>query len=441
MGIRRKHHTMLRAGSCRRATLSTRYRTLPNKVLKANFASAHLANDGMICMMKILVVVGARPNFMKAAPILKAIGEFNRIRGEWAGAIEPVLVHTGQHYDAKMSDAFFADLEIPQPDFFLGAGSGSHAEQTAEIMKRFEPVLVQQKPDVLLVVGDVNSTLACALVGCKLPSGCRPAIAHVEAGLRSFDRDMPEEINRILTDQISDLLFVTEESGRKNLRAEGVPSHKICLVGNTMIDSVREHESRADESSILRNLALTRRRYALLTLHRASNVDERDSLIEILEGLHELSRSLPIIFPAHPRTQKRIRELGMGEYFGHSIRMVEPLGYVDFLCLMKNACLVVTDSGGIQEETTALGIPCVTARNNTERPVTVEAGTNLLGGTERDTIASAIRRQLAVRQKGSLPEMWDGRAAARIVGILAERYMRADITTAEPVRALAQNAR
>jgi len=396
----------------------------------------------MIFEMKIVVVVGARPNFMKAAPILKAIREFNGMRGEWAGAIHPILVHTGQHYDAKMSDAFFADLEMPTPDVFLGAGSGSHAEQTAEIMKRFEPVLLREKPDVVLVVGDVNSTLACALVASKMPSNCRPAVAHVEAGLRSFDRNMPEEINRILTDQLSDFLFVTEESGVRNLRKEGVPTTKAHLVGNTMIDSLREYESRAETSPIMRTLGVEKRRYALLTLHRAANVDERESLVEILEGISELSKLMTVVFPAHPRTQKKISELGLSGYFADSVRMVEPLGYLDFLCLMKHARIVVTDSGGIQEETTALGVPCVTARDNTERPVTIDVGTNLLGGTRRDTIAKAIRIQLASKTRPSLPDLWDGRAAARIIGILADRYMHAEAMAAHAGSGqIVQNAR
>lgn len=392
--------------------------------------------------MKIVVVVGARPNFIKAAPILKAIREFNGMRGQWAGTIQPILVHTGQHYDAKMSDAFFADLEMPIPDVFLGAGSGSHAEQTAEIMKRFEPVLLREKPDVMLVVGDVNSTLACALVAGKMPANLRPAIAHVEAGLRSFDRNMPEEINRILTDQLSDLLFVTEESGVRNLRKEGVPASKVHFVGNTMIDSLREYESRAEVSTIMRTLAVEKRRYALLTLHRAANVDGRESLVEILEGISELARMMPVVFPAHPRTQKSICELGLSRYFADSVRIVEPLGYVDFLCLMKHGRVVVTDSGGVQEETTALGVPCVTARDNTERPVTIDVGTNLLGGTRRDTIARAIRIQLVSKARTSLPDLWDGRAAARIVGILADRYMPAEAMAAHaPSGQIVQNAR
>ena len=378
--------------------------------------------------MKILVVVGARPNFMKAAPILNAIRQFNAIRGEWVESLQPILVHTGQHYDARMSDAFFADLDMPQPDVFLGAGSGSHAEQTAEVMKRFEPVLVAEKPHAVLVVGDVNSTLACALVATKLPPKSKPLIAHVEAGLRSFDRSMPEEINRILTDRISDLLFVSEEAGVRNLRAEGTPRDQVHFVGNTMIDSLREHEAKAGSSSVLEQYGLKKDSYALLTLHRAANVDGRDSFIEILEGLRELAECCRIIFPAHPRTQKQIRELGLEPFLSESngssgIHMIEPQAYVDFICLMKHARLVATDSGGVQEETTALGVPCVTLRENTERPVTIECGTNVLGGTRRETIMQAVRRQLARRERTEIPELWDGRAASRIVGILVERLM------------------
>lgn len=378
--------------------------------------------------MKILIVVGARPNFMKAAPILNAIREFNAIRGDWAESLQPVLVHTGQHYDAKMSDAFFADLGMPQPDVFLGAGSGTNAEQTAEVMKRFEPVILAEQPQALLVVGDVNSTLACALVAAKLSRNSKPLIAHVEAGLRSFDRNMPEEINRILTDRISDLLFVSEEAGVRNLRAEGFSLESVHFVGNTMIDSLREHEAKADASSVLERYGLKKGYYALLTLHRAANVDNREGFIEILEGLRELAESSRIIFPVHPRTQKQIRELGLEPFFSGSnssngIEMIDPQGYRDFLCLMTHARLVVTDSGGVQEETTALRVPCVTLRNNTERPATIEYGSNVLGGTKCETIKQAIRRQLGRREKTEIPELWDGRAAARIVGILAERLM------------------
>jgi UDP-N-acetylglucosamine 2-epimerase (non-hydrolysing) len=382
----------------------------------------------MISAMKLLTVVGARPNFMKAAPILKAIRQFNAGREEWADPITAILVHTGQHYDAQMSDAFFADLQMPHPNVFLGAGSGSHAAQTAEIMKRFEPVLIEQAPDSLLVVGDVNSTLACALVAAKLPVETRPLIAHIEAGLRSFDRSMPEEINRILTDQISDLLFVTEDSGLKNLFTEGIPDERIHFVGNTMIDSLREYESQADLSSVLETFGLEPTNYVLLTLHRAANVDNRDSFVEILEGLQDLARSIRIVFPAHPRTQKQIGEHCLKRFFNqHSeklgIDMVPPQGYLEFLCLMKHARLVVTDSGGIQEETTALGVPCVTVRGNTERPVTVEVGTNVLAGTKRGSIRHAIQQQLVFRGARQVPEKWDGHAGARIVQILADRLM------------------
>jgi UDP-N-acetylglucosamine 2-epimerase (non-hydrolysing) len=327
-----------------------------------------------------------------------------------------------------MSDAFFTDLQMPRPDVFLAAGSGSHAAQTAEIMKRFEPVLIEQAPDSLLVVGDVNSTLACALVAAKLPVESRPLIAHIEAGLRSFDRSMPEEINRILTDQISDLLFVTEDSALKNLHAEGIPDDRIHFVGNTMIDSLREFESKADLSSVLQTFGLKPGNYALLTLHRAANVDDRESFVEILEGMHDLARSHRIIFPVHPRTQKHIHQHRLEIFFSgqseaRGIEMVPPQGYLDFLCLMKYARLVVTDSGGIQEETTALGVPCVTVRENTERPVTAEVGTNVLAGTKREPILLAIQQQLAFRGMRQIPEKWDGKSGARIVQILAAKLM------------------
>lgn len=382
--------------------------------------------------MKAMIVVGARPNFMKAAPILKAVAEHNaRAGGE---RIECMLVHTGQHYDARMSDAFFADLNLPQPDVFLGVGSDSHAAQTAEIMKRFEPVLREHEPDVVLVAGDVNSTIACALVAAKMSYnavGRRPIIAHVEAGLRSFDRSMPEEINRVLTDHLSDILLVSEESGLRNLEKEGIPRERVFLVGNTMIDSLLASEERSEQSQVLEALRLRGndavvRPFALLTLHRPANVDRAESFVEILEGLRELAARMPIIFPAHPRTQKQIAENGLGAHFadsekvGAEIRMIDPLGYLDFLCLMKHAQLVVTDSGGIQEETTGLGVRCVTVRENTERPVTLEHGTNLLGGVRREGIRQAIRRQLKRKEKRTAPKFWDGRAAERIVEILVQ---------------------
>ena len=394
---------------------------------------------------KIMVVVGARPNFMKAAPILAAIREFNAKASRRASepqdlSIRPILVHTGQHYDAAMSDQFFADLDLPHPDIHLGVGSGSHAVQTAEVMKRFEEVLLKEKPDAVIVVGDVNSTLACSLATAKISfdkNGSRPLIAHVEAGLRSFDRAMPEEVNRVATDHLSDLLFVTEQSGLENLRREGISTDKVFFVGNTMIDSLLAFRHRADQSEILEKLGLrdgtgsesSVTPYALLTLHRPSNVDSKEAFREILEGISELSARSTIIFPVHPRTRQRISEFGLEGHFdnGHSgdhvpgIRLVEPLGYLDFMCVMKHAILVVTDSGGIQEETTCLGVPCVTVRENTERPVTVEKGTNVLAGTQRTGIQNAIRSQLSGKIRGEVPEKWDGAAAQRILEILSRQ--------------------
>jgi len=405
--------------------------------------------------MKVMSVVGARPNFMKVAPIIAAIQSHNEriVRGKGdRPAPEPIshiLVHTGQHYDQRMSDSFFADLNLPIPDVHLGVGSGSHAAQTAEIMRKFEEVLTREKPDVMVVVGDVNSTLACALVASKISydlSGARPLVAHVEAGLRSFDRSMPEEINRILTDQLADLLFVTEEDAVHNLTREGVPASKIHFTGNTMIDSLLACKEKAAASRILHRLGLgangnhngfggSTMRYALLTLHRPANVDRRDTFLNILDGLDEAAKELPIIFPAHPRTQKRIAEFGLEHRLdwrqmqhkggavsspngAAGVHVTEPLGYLDFLWLMSNACLVVTDSGGIQEETTCLGVPCVTVRENTERPVTVTVGTNILAGVHKDGIRAAIRRQLNSKTSAAVPELWDGNSAARILDVL-----------------------
>jgi UDP-N-acetylglucosamine 2-epimerase (non-hydrolysing) len=398
---------------------------------------------------KIFTVVGARPNFMKAAPILVAIHGHNQRRAlpahlDRAGSsnvvLQNVLVHTGQHYDEAMSDRFFADLDIPKPDVHLEVGSGSHAAQTAEIMKRFEEVLLRERPDLMIVVGDVNSTLACALVAAKISfglNGSRPVIAHVEAGLRSFDRSMPEEINRILTDNIADLLFVTERSGLKNLREEGIADSKVHFVGNTMIDSLLSFREKAERSEILGKLRLRQAgdgtgRYALLTLHRPSNVDQPDSFLNILEGLKELAASCPIIFPVHPRTRKKLTDFGFERFFATAeeapangrIRLVEPLGYLDFLCLMAHAAVVVTDSGGIQEETTCLGIPCVTVRENTERPITVEVGTNILAGTSKDGIRRAIRQQLVAKASGAVPEAWDGKSAERIVQVICRELQK-----------------
>jgi UDP-N-acetylglucosamine 2-epimerase (non-hydrolysing) len=387
--------------------------------------------------MKTMIVVGARPNFMKAAPLVLAIAEHNQTASE---KIQCVLVHTGQHYDEAMSGSFFSDLSLPQPDIQLGVGSGSHAAQTAEIMRRFEGVVLQEKPDVVVVVGDVNSTVACALVVSKISldaKGTRPLIAHVEAGLRSFDSAMPEEINRIVTDHLSDLLFVTEESGIENLQHEGIASEKIFFTGNTMIDSLLASREKAEKSSILTQLGLASgangfarnvSRYAVLTLHRPSNVDHRVALLNILEGLEELSDSCQVLFSAHPRTRKRIAEFGLEHFFQarpqSGIRLLDPVGYLDFLCLMKHAALVVTDSGGIQEETTCLMVPCVTVRENTERPVTVTQGTNMIAGTNKESIRKAVRNQIDTPTKARIPEKWDGKAGARIVEAIAAAYRR-----------------
>jgi UDP-N-acetylglucosamine 2-epimerase (non-hydrolysing) len=403
--------------------------------------------------MKIMTIVGARPNFMKAAPIIAAINAHNRkiakdaAMGAHGDAVQlqHVLVHTGQHYDEVMSGSFFSDLALPKPDVHLGIGSGTHAAQTGEIMKKYEEIVMTERPDVVIVVGDVNSTMACALVTSKVSfdsAGTRPLIAHVEAGLRSFDRTMPEEINRIVTDHVSDMLFVTEESGLTNLNKEGISPEIVHFVGNTMIDSLLAFKGKADSSAKLDELGLRLQpgqngegkkvvRYALLTLHRPANVDNRESLQEILAGLQELGEDCPIIFPVHPRTQKRIKEFGIdlnaaaatkddaGAGIGHGrMILIDPLGYLDFLCLMKNASIVVTDSGGVQEETTCLGIPCVTVRENTERPVTVEKGTNIIAGTSREGIRAAIRTQSYKKTERTVPMHWDGNAAARIVEVL-----------------------
>ncbi len=401
--------------------------------------------------MKVLSIVGARPNFMKVAPIIRAARDYN---GRQTGTrIEHVLVHTGQHYDEAMSDRFFVDLGLPAPDVHLGVGSGSHAQQTADVMKKFEGVVLQEKPDVVVVVGDVNSTVACALVTAKLSfdsAGSRPLIAHVEAGLRSFDRTMPEEVNRIVTDHLSDLLFVTEESGLQNLLNEGISRDWIHFVGNTMIDSLLAFSDKAETSTVLQRLGLRNpernddasnaiSRYALLTLHRPSNVDSPEAFLNVLDGLEELAADCPIFFPVHPRTRQRIKEFNLGRRVGtnaepvhaagpnspdnrRGIILTDPLGYLDFLCLMKHASIVVTDSGGIQEETTCLGIPCVTVRENTERPVTVDKGTNVVAGTKNEGIKRAIGQQISRKRTNGRPTNWDGKAAARIIEVLIRTH-------------------
>jgi UDP-N-acetylglucosamine 2-epimerase (non-hydrolysing) len=338
-----------------------------------------------------------------------------------AGEFAPMIVHTGQHYDAAMSDAFFDDLGMPEPDIYLGVGSASHAVQTAKIMSEFEPVVLSEKPDWVLVVGDVNSTIACALVCAKL--GVK--VAHVEAGLRSRDRTMPEEINRILTDSISDLLFTTSQDADKNLRQEGIPAEKIRFVGNVMIDSLLEHLKIAESSSVRGELGLDGRDYAVLTLHRPSNVDDKAVFSGILDALLAVADKLPIIFPVHPRTRAKIDEFGFAERIANSkIRLIEPLGYIDFMRLYSGARLVLTDSGGLQEETTVLGIPCLTLRQNTERPVTIELGTNILVGTDPTKIKQAALNILAdekVAANATTPPLWDGKTAGRICdGLLAQ---------------------
>lgn len=353
---------------------------------------------------KLICVAGARPNFMKLAPLMRELQAEERI--------EPVLVHTGQHYDERMSGQFFRDLKLKDPDFNLEVGSGSHAAQTAEIMKRFEPVMEKTSPAAVLVVGDVNSTMACSVVAKKM----NVPVVHVESGLRSFDRAMPEEINRLITDAISDLLLVSEESGLHNLRQEGVPEKKMRLVGNLMIDSLYFHLENAKGSDVLMRCGVQPGGYGVVTLHRPSNVDDPRTLQEIVSALGEISRDLPLLFPVHPRTRTRLN----AEEFAGRLTFLDPLGYLDFVSLMSNAAAVFTDSGGIQEETTALRIPCFTLRNNTERPVTVEQGSNVLAGTERESILSAWREQRRMPRGSRVPQFWDGHTAKRCREALVE---------------------
>ncbi|MFH1754524.1 MAG: UDP-N-acetylglucosamine 2-epimerase (non-hydrolyzing) [Candidatus Latescibacterota bacterium] len=377
--------------------------------------------------MKLLLVAGARPNFMKIAPIIRALSATRRAQratpspylrphggeGNASCTASWKLVHTGQHYDDAMSQSFFDDLGIPEPDYFLNAGSGSHAVQTAKVMVEFEKVCVKERPDVVIVVGDVNSTLACAIVAKK----CGSRLAHVEAGLRSDDMRMPEEINRIVTDRLADYLFVTEESGLANLAREGAADARVHFVGNVMIDTLRHTLASLDSPSSLRPHEGP---YAVLTLHRPSNVDDRETLEGILQAIEEISRDMAVVFPAHPRTRNNIESFGFTRLVARSgVTVMPPLAYRQFLGLWRDAALVLTDSGGIQEETTALGIPCFTIRDNTERPITIEEGTNTLVGTMGASIMKAYNEFKAGKtKKGRVPALWDGKAAERIVNVL-----------------------
>jgi UDP-N-acetylglucosamine 2-epimerase (non-hydrolysing) len=349
----------------------------------------------------ILLVAAARPNFMKVAPVWRAL--------EATGRFNLTLVHTGQHYDDNMSKVFFDDLKMPRPDVHLGVGSGSHAEQTARVMLAFEQALMDADPDLVIVVGDVNSTLACALVAVKrgVP------VAHVEAGLRSFDRTMPEEINRQLTDTVSDLLFTTSPEAKENLEREGITG-AVHFVGNVMIDSLRTWEKAAEKSNILTDLGLEPRAYGVVTLHRPSNVDDMVQLAGLMKALTVIGETCPLVFPVHPRTRARLEAAGLGDQ-GVGMRLIDPVGYLDFLKLLKYSCIVLTDSGGIQEETTALGLPCLTIRDNTERPITITMGTNRLVGT--DTARIIAEAQDVLRRgvtDARIPDLWDGNAAPRI---------------------------
>lgn len=367
---------------------------------------------------QILCIVGARPNFMKIAPIM-------RVFGRHENSIEATLLHTGQHYDAAMKKSFFDQLHIPEPDIDLGVGSGSHAVQTAEIMLRFEPILDRLKPTAVLVLGDVNSTISCALVAVKkgIP------VIHVEAGLRSYDRGMPEEINRVLTDQISDLLFTTERSAEGNLLREGILPERIHFVGNVMIDTLRYNLDRAIEPAMLFSAAgeaidqaAFNSGYGLVTLHRPSNVDNPDNLKTLLTRIKSISEQLPLVFPVHPRTAQRVKEFGLENLITSSrILCLPPQGYLQMLGMMKQARLVLTDSGGIQEETTALGVPCITLRENTERPITADEGTNTVVGIDPEKIQASVDDVLATGGKrGRVPEYWDGEAAERIAQVIIE---------------------
>lgn len=357
-------------------------------------------------------MIGARPNFMKMAPI--------HTRMLNSAALQPILLHTGQHYDNIMSKVFFEDLQMPEPDIYLGVGSGSHAQQTAQVMTKVEVIMLEEKPDLVVVVGDVNSTLAAAVVAAKLWI----PVAHVEAGLRSFDREMPEEINRILTDTLAEFLFITEKSGEQNLLKEGISPERIFMVGNVMIDSLLGHRKKAQDSDILSRLNVDEKHYALVTLHRPSNVDTPESLSDIFRAFEAIQGKMKLLFPIHPRTRKMLDAFGLRSRIERMKNLVlcDPIGYLDFLKLMDHSAFVLTDSGGIQEESTVLGIPCLTLRNNTERPITIEQGTNILVGTNSKRIIEESFKIIDGKCKtGSIPPLWDGKASERIVNIISDK--------------------
>jgi UDP-N-acetylglucosamine 2-epimerase (non-hydrolysing) len=373
-------------------------------------------------MLKVINIVGARPNFMKMAPII-------RMMNQHPTKIRHLLVHTGQHYDQKMSKAFFDDLGMPKPDIDLGVGSGSHAEQTAKIMIEFEKVCLREKPDLVVVVGDVNSTMACTITAKKMLI----KVAHVEAGLRSRDMTMPEEVNRLCTDVLCDFLFTTDHFANENLLTEGVPKEKIHFVGNVMIDTLLSHMVQARKMRTYDKLGLTPGKYAVTTIHRPSNVDDPLVFTGILEALQQIAKDVPLVFPMHPRTKKMLQIFHLDDFvlpieqangrLGCGVWGIEPLGYLDFLNLNMNARFVLTDSGGLQEETTVLGIPCVTIRNNTERPITCEVGTNSVVGNKSTSILEAVRKiQSGDWQKGGVPEKWDGNAAERIIQVILRSF-------------------
>jgi UDP-N-acetylglucosamine 2-epimerase (non-hydrolysing) len=365
--------------------------------------------------IRLLLVAGARPNFMKVAPLIRAVRAFNSRQSPAGPTLDYRLVHTGQHYDEKMSDVFFRELGIPAPDVNLEVGSGSHAVQTANIISRFEPVLIEHRPDWVVVVGDVNSTLACTLVASKL--GIK--VAHVEAGLRSFDRTMPEEINRLVTDAIADLLLTPSEDADENLRREGVPASRIKLVGNIMIDSLVANLPSARQSAIMDRMGLQPGSFIYVTLHRPANVDHRDSLAAIMAEFHRIGSRFPVVFPMHPRTRKMLAEFGIADAGNNTVRIVDPIGYHDSLWLTENARIVLTDSGGLQEESTFFRTPCLTLRPNTERPVTITKGSNKL--TTGQNLSADFERTLAgPRRFGEVPPLWDGHTAERILEVLAK---------------------